>query len=287
MGTYSAPVDKLLTFRLLDPRVGLEDTDFIKEFGLSTENIPDLIRLATDPDLLKDDDTEFTEEDNLAFAGTVYALVILKQLKAEEAIEPLLTLFKDYPNNEWAMEELVWFYAAIGAKAIPILAHFISEWTSNDDSKGYSIEALGKIGVDHPETRLEVIQALISLLKGEENREANGAIVGQLAALKAVEAADEVKQAFEEDKVDESYAGDWEEFQFYVGLREPTEEENRRRSSPFSGFSSSNPFEWPSLPLSSSNSAAYLPKPAQKAAPTKKKKDKQARASRKQNRRKK
>src|ERR1700692_4470454 len=103
MGTYSAPVDKLLTFRLLDPEVGLEDTDFIKEFGLSTENIPDLIRMATDPDLLQDDDTVCTEEDNLTLAATVYALVTLKQLKAEEAIEPLLTLFKDYPDNEWAM----------------------------------------------------------------------------------------------------------------------------------------------------------------------------------------
>ena len=85
-----------------------------------------LIRMATDRQLTTE------EADDLEFAAPVYAIHILKELHAEEAIEPLLSQF-DNIDDDWIQSELTSFYVAIGPVAIPaIKAYLVDPSHSNE-----------------------------------------------------------------------------------------------------------------------------------------------------------
>src|SRR4051812_4928460 len=104
---YAPPLDKLLT--LGEPALtqldGTADwLDYPQEFDLGPEQIPELIRLATDADL------RMQTEDEIASWAPVYAWRALGQLRAESAIEPLLGPL-DYTDDEWATDELPQVYA--------------------------------------------------------------------------------------------------------------------------------------------------------------------------------
>ncbi len=75
--------------------------------GLTSGNISELIRMATDPELLNAD------EKAPAFWATVHAWYVLGQLKATEAIAPLLDLNDDYPYDKLFCEEFPKVFASI------------------------------------------------------------------------------------------------------------------------------------------------------------------------------
>src|SRR5436305_13614282 len=116
--SYPSPVDKLLTCG--DPwevRANPKDWPQYLELGIGPEHIPDLIRMATDGEL------RWAEEDSDEVWAPIHAWRTLGALHAEEAIEPLLSLFKNIEeyDDEWALEELPDVYGMIGPAAIPAL----------------------------------------------------------------------------------------------------------------------------------------------------------------------
>src|SRR2546422_2958871 len=120
--SYPAPVDQLLTYgeaEVVEP----EDWPNYLELGLGPEHIPDLIRLATDEQLNQAD------PESLEVWAPIHAWRALGQLRAQAAIEPLLTLFEvpDEEDNEWAMEELPEIYGLIGPIAIPAITAYMAD----------------------------------------------------------------------------------------------------------------------------------------------------------------
>ncbi len=106
--SYARPVDQLLTYgegQIVSP----DDWPHYLELGLGPEHIPDLIRLATDEELIWDD------SDRLEVWAPLHAWRALGQLRAKEAIEPLLSLFEPLEENDWAMEELPDVLGMIGS----------------------------------------------------------------------------------------------------------------------------------------------------------------------------
>ena len=95
--TYSSPVDKLLTYG--DCRDFREWPDYL-ELGLTQEHIPELIRMGTDEEL------NWADSDSLEVWAPVHAWRALGQLQAEEAIEPLMNLFHELEDSDWAGEGL-------------------------------------------------------------------------------------------------------------------------------------------------------------------------------------
>ena len=99
--TYPPPVNKLLTYGASKAQLWQNWPNYA-ELGLGPEHIPDLIRMATDNELL------WADSESLEVWAPIHAWRALGQLRAEAAIEPLLTLFEvpDEEDNEWAMDEL-------------------------------------------------------------------------------------------------------------------------------------------------------------------------------------
>jgi hypothetical protein len=145
--SYTDPVAKLLTYSGVDERSPKEQWPDYRERGLTKEHIPDLIRMATDLDLHN------LRRESPEVWAPLHAWRALAQLRAVEAVNPLVLLFEQLKDDDWLPEELPTVLSMIGPGAIPTLERFLA-----DDG----IEEIGRISVpaclvrmarDHPDAR--------------------------------------------------------------------------------------------------------------------------------------
>lgn len=265
---YSPPINQLLTLGA-PPEFGDAWPDYLK-YGFGPEHIPELIRLATDPEL------RWVDTESREVWAPLHAWRTLGQLKATAATEPLLTLFSDDDDyDEWANEELPVVFGMIGPAAIPALGAYASDTSRGTYSRCYAANGLVEIAQAHPESRSECVALLIRQLEQAEknDHELNGFFLSDLLDLEAVEAAPVMERAFASRLVDESIAGDWEYVQYELGLRDTPPEPKRYHQPAFVAF--------PDL------HRGDVPRPDVKKKVKAKAKRKMAKKSRKQNRKRK
>lgn len=223
--SYAEPVSRLLTIGdpddLSDPNDWQHSSgwpEYVNRFGLTSADIPELIRMATDVALNE------TEEDSEELWAPLHAWRALGQLQAEEAVGPLIGLFHyaDNEDFEWYSEELPEVLGMIGPAAIRPTAKYLANPKHGLWARVVAVTSLQGIATAHPGTRQECITALMDVLNKYAENDAilNGEIVASLAELDAVEAAPLVEQVYKADQVDETVIGDWEDFQVNVGLLE-------------------------------------------------------------------
>lgn len=207
---YSPPVDQLLT--LGDPDQG-ERRDY-RELGLGGEHIPDLIRMVTDRQLIE------AHYERAEYFAPMHAWYALGQLRAEAAIEPLVSRLAESGESEWVAEDLPEVFARIGPAAIPALSRYLRDRSQTLWPRITAATGLKNIARDHPEARAEVVAALVEQLDrhAEEDGDFNAFLLGELLDMKATEAAPAIERAFAAGSVDESISGDWEDAQVELGL---------------------------------------------------------------------
>ncbi|RUT05041.1 hypothetical protein DSM106972_038620 [Dulcicalothrix desertica PCC 7102] len=210
--TYKPPVDKLLTYA--DCSKLKELPNYIEEFGFGKEHIPDLIRLATDKNLYE------THFDSLEVWAPVHAWRALGQLRAKEAIEPLITLFHDI-EDDWTNFDLPKSFGLIGEPAIPALTEYINDDSREDYQRFAATSCFFYIAVNYPKLRkicVSILTRKLELYKVNE-KEFNAILVEELIKLKAVESASIIKKAFSARKVDTLLMGNWDDAQVGLGLK--------------------------------------------------------------------
>ena len=217
---FTEPVAQLLAYG--DPREETEWQDYLS-LGFTKEHVPELIKMATDENLY------WTSSESLEVWAPVHAWRTLGQLKAEQAIEPLMALFEftvDF-DDDWIPSELPTVYAMIGPSAIPALAKYLSD-NSAEVMPGISVvESIEKIGKAHPDAKLECAQVLSAQLEQFHHNSAplNGFLISGLVGLQAVDRLPLIRQAFDRRRVDLSVGGDMEDVEIALGLR-------KKRSTP-------------------------------------------------------
>lgn len=215
---YPSPVDKLLTYGDCRALRGWQD---YLSLGINPEHIPDLIRMATDEALHHGD------PEGLEVWAPVHAWRTLGELRAQEAIEPLLRvlLHLDEDFDEYVVEEFPEVYGRLGPEGIVALNRILRDDSHQSVTRRVSASSLCKIGLLHPDTRSECVDLLTqALLRFEVNDPSlNGSLISELLDLGAVESAGAMEQAFASDRVDEFVAGDWEDVQVELGLIEERE----------------------------------------------------------------
>jgi hypothetical protein len=213
--SYTDPVAKLLTYSGVDERSPKDQWPDYRELGLTEEHIPDLIRMATDLDLHN------LRQESPEVWAPLHAWRALAQLRAVEAVNPLVLLFEQLKDDDWLPEELPTVFSMIGPGAIPTLERFLA-----DDG----VEEIGRISVpaclvrmaqDHPDDRDTCVGVLVRQLeKFETNGPAlNGFLIIGLIDLGATQAIGLIRQAFSENQVDLSILGDVEDAEIEMGLR--------------------------------------------------------------------
>ena len=269
---YQPPVDQLLTYGESD-LVTPNDWLNYRELGMGTEHVPDLIQMATDEEL-----NEAAAESPEVWAP-VHAWRALGQLRAVEAVEPLLELFDRLEEDDWVDEELPEVFGLIGPAALPALAAYMADLSHTDSSRISAITSIEEIGTRWPDARGECITILEERLERFEENEpdVNGFLVLALVELGAKEAAPLIERAFAEGYVDPMVMGDWEDVQVELGLKSAEEVAQKRARKRGERLWPSSSAEVTFTPVSSK--VAHKEKATQKKA-----KSKMAKQSRKKNR---
>ncbi|AFY71222.1 hypothetical protein Pse7367_2971 [Thalassoporum mexicanum PCC 7367] len=215
------PVAKLLSYGECQDMNYQKLADYGKEFGITTEHIPELIQLA-----LTRNNPQFKPQ-KLEAWGAVHAWRVLAQLEAKAAIVPLLDLFDRSTTDEWVDEEMPQVYAAIVLKhedeVFTALSGYLADTSNSDHGRVTAMECFLAIGQKHLTLNDKSIAALTTQLeKYKQNSiDLNSYLVDDLIQLAAESAAPVVKKAYDAGRVDPIVVGDWEELEYAFGLKEP------------------------------------------------------------------
>jgi hypothetical protein len=210
--SYTPPVSQLLS--LGEPR--RKAAQDYTALGILADAVPELIRMAT-ADALNDG----PRGSKLVWAP-VHAWRALGQLRAPEAVAPLLTMFRRAEDSdEWVMSDLPEALAQIGAPAIEPVANYLADTTRGEWARVTAADTLAHIGRAHPELRTECVTRLAAQLGkfAEQSETLNAFLVAPLWDLDAVEAIAVIEGAFASGRVDESVNGDLEDVQIHFKLK--------------------------------------------------------------------
>ena len=203
------PLDRL--FQMGEVEWGVEwqgdDPDYVRDLGLASEHVPALIEIA-----LRQAELNDLPDDDSGWAP-VHAWRALAQLRAVEAVEPLLTLqnILDEGGDEYHMYDFPVVFGMIGPPAISALAAYLHNAENPLYARTNAGEGLCNVGLRYPEARGEALAPLVEQLAHFEanDYELNGFLVAQLTRLKATEAAETIERAFAANRVAEDIAGYW------------------------------------------------------------------------------
>lgn len=171
--------------------------DRVKALGEGV--IPRLIAMALDEELL------YGPSDDPAVWAPLHAISLLGELRAAEAVTPLLPLFAE--DDDWLPEALAATCGQIGLAALPPLIGLVRNRSTIIGARLAAISGIEKIGAAHPELRNVVTSELVQLLDRPlpvtaEDAEVNGFLVSALVNLKAVDTVPAIEHAFKSNRVD-------------------------------------------------------------------------------------
>jgi hypothetical protein len=286
---YPSPVDKLLTYGKPEPKDAQNWPDYL-ELGLGPEHIPDLIRMTADNELWE------AGQDTSENWAPVHAWRALGQLRAANAVDPLLHLFEERDSDDWAIEELPQVYGLIGAAAIPTIEAYVAD-QSHEQFAGLAQSGLEYMAKLHLEDKPEAVAAIMRLLENfeENDYELNAFLISSLVDLKVLEALPLIERAFAAHRVDESITGDWDDVQVELGLKEAPPETppmsfpllGRRRTpltpDMFEIVTPDEEQDTPSSVLANPSPSYFSPTSFRERKPSRKAKNKMAKKSRKKN----
>ena len=222
---YQSPVSKLLNYG--DCRNYKEWPNYVQELNLKDEHILELIRMATDEELNQGD------SDSQEVWSPVHAWRALGQLKASEALKPLLGLLNNR-DDDWISSDFPTLCTLIGLDSIPLLKEFLADSSNDFFARIDAAQSLEAISHQYPETRESNIAAIAGELEKFRDNDPtfNGLLIGKLIDWQAVETINIIERAFKANQVDTSIAGDWDDVQVEFGLKTRDEVPHRRFSEP-------------------------------------------------------
>ncbi len=192
--------------------------------------------MATDEELNQGD------SDSPEVWSPVHAWRALGQLKAVQAVEPLLGLLNNR-DDDWIHSDFPTLCTLIGVEAIPFLKEFLADSSNDVFARSDVAGSLVAISDQYPETLDSNVAAIAGELEKFRDNDPtfNGLLIGRLIDLQAVETIDLIERAFKANQVDTMINGDWEEVQMWFGLIPRDEIPSPRFSELASLFSSSRP----------------------------------------------
>ena len=198
-------------------------TDYIGRHEITAEDIPALIDIITNKELL------YFEGEAAAAEVVIHAYRALAQLNAAEALPAMVGLYQYEPDDvlgDHFTEDLPTAIEMIGESGLPYLqellprGHEIGFW-----GQSFVAHTIGVIGRDHPHLREDCLNTLAAQLEQYSNQgdDLNAKIIVALCEMKAAEVAPLIEQVYEADRVDWSIVGDWEDVQVALGILDKRE----------------------------------------------------------------
>lgn len=199
----------------MKPGYSYRDWEDYLHHGFSDADIPALLELLSDKQLHNSPDVN-------QLSVPFYAWRILGQLKSVEAIDPLIAFTIEHQDNGFVSSEVAMALGMIGKPAMAQVAEMLLDDTEAEDQKKTAAETLAAIADEYPELREEVINHFRKYLQSPnpDYRSHNGLIVSHLIDIEAVELIDEIRALYEKDYAELSIAGDLEDVEIELGVRD-------------------------------------------------------------------
>jgi hypothetical protein len=189
--------------------------DYVSDLGLGPEHIPALVEI-----VLKRPDIDQLPDDE--WAVPIHAWRALGQLRAVEAVEPLLSMQNqlDEVGDDWYLEEFHDVFGLIGPSAVEALSVYLTDPNNTEFPRISAANGLCEIGKRHAEARNHIIGVLTDQLAKHEPEaySLNAFLIAYLADLNASESAETIERAFAAGLVDESVCGDWTTIRQELGV---------------------------------------------------------------------
>ena len=208
-GLYPPPLDRLK--ELDHPSMAWNwakgERDYVAELGLTAEHVPGLIRIARQwLDTYGDEDRDEAE-----LWAPVHAWRALGQLRAVEAVEPLLGMMDGLTetDDDWHMEEFPEVMALVGPDAANGLQRYMADPSHSIFPRSVAGNGLVRMAERQPDCRTIAVAAIGSALADYQQNDIalNALFVGHLLRLKAVEQAELIEQSFAAGRVDDEVCG--------------------------------------------------------------------------------
>ncbi len=199
------------------------------QHGFDQNDVPALLELVADQSL------HTAPSDSMQIWVPLHAWRTLGQLRNDASVLPLLGLFDELVEDDWALSELPKVIGMIGEAALEPLATYIAEQDHDEFSRVMAVDSLCEIAKHHPALRDEVITHYKHYLHHPDTTvdTLNGLLVCCLLDLDAKELIDEIRALFNQQCVDISCAGDLEEVEIELGFRT---ERSTPKPTPFDMF---------------------------------------------------
>lgn len=206
-----------ILFELGDPRKyknnGTKWPDYL-QYGFTDHDISELLRLVGDREL----DNAPSESDIVWVP--LHAWRTLGQLKTPKAVQPLIDMFDELHDDDWAYEELSIVLGMIGEASIEPLAKYISSSQHGESARIMALGGLEEIVRHHPDLRNLVIEKFQDYMKMPDlsSEGLNGSLIACLLNLNAVELIEDIQRMFKQDCVEIQCAGDLDDIEIELGL---------------------------------------------------------------------
>jgi hypothetical protein len=211
---YQPPVDRLLTLGR-EPASRRTWPDY-RHLGLSARDVPELVRMATDPALLA------AEERSAAGWAPLHAWRALGQLEAQAAATPLLALLEREWEDDAVLDEIPLVLGMIGPASLPRATLWLFDEARDVRLRVAAARILAEVAHEYPERRDEAAAVLTQQLQdwAHQDPALNAFLIAFLVELQEAAAAPLMEAAYAARAVDLSVSGDWEDVQVDLGLLE-------------------------------------------------------------------
>jgi len=207
---YNSPAKELLSIG--DVRRSSKWLDY-SDYGITSKDIPELIKMATDEKL------NFAGSHSTYVWAPLHAWRALGQLRAIQAIDPLISLFEKLENDDWAHEDLPEVFGMLGKVAIPNLSRYISDMSHSYMSKAICANCIQHIGMNDYKSKHLCIEVLSKALEDylDNHPSLNAFYIWYLKDLGAKDKLPLIQKVYSKRKVDEQVIGSFEkvESDFY------------------------------------------------------------------------
>ncbi len=186
------------------------------QYGFDENDVPELLKLVGDESLHQAD-----IDSNDAWVP-MHAWRALGQIGSPTTIEPLLAMFDEIVEDDWALSEFPIVMSMIGEQSIDALTCYLREPNHDEFSCVMAADALKTIAQNYPTSRERVILALSAYLDAPDPNMTtlSGLIVLFLIELEATDTINTLRRLYESKLVDISCAGDIEDVEISLGLRD-------------------------------------------------------------------
>ena len=215
--SYQDPVAKLIRLKE-DTRWDDEQwIDYVNRFGLSKADLPELLRLISDDELVDDGELIFCE---------IHVLRALIQIDPEAGIKLYIDQLQKFPEDDWLHEEINGISRHSGAIAIEPFTKMLTDATQDERLRVTFANGLEEIGKTHPECCDACVKALMAQLHSYHAQDGdylNSVLVSNLIELKAIKAITLLEEVFTNREIDEWLTGSWAAAQVSLGLKQESD----------------------------------------------------------------